>query len=659
MTPANLKQQPLSAEELHKELVSASPLQASKILIQQELYDQQSSLAILDEVSAELSRDGGSQALMKPMLLALFDGVLEIKAVKRLGLHKTGVTPSRLVNDVYTFSYDESSNTGGVSDEVIAKQSLDEVNASGENSAKRIKYSQKDCNGKTVRSKIEDTSSLKTFKKEQMNGNLQTLSNIEVNDQGQRRVLTERSKDPGNSYRNIDVDHNVPLSAIYNEYGSSKALNHEDLKRASNQDINYDLISAKSNRSKKDSKWSEIKSEIGQIDRYKKELENPSLSPENRETIKKRLKVAQNYQEKYTEGTLENGVAKERKAVSSIETGLNKTVGSKLSGEIFEGVSDLKKMVTGNSSSKDIQKALKKHSEGLVGEASKNAAGQTVTQATTKGLGDLIILVLKPVAFELKDIFENGLIADTGCSSKLGAIGFRFKRAFAYVLANIKEIGSGAFAAAFKDFAKFLFNAIVDLFVGFFKRILKILVEGFNAIVNSFKVMFDKNKSPAEKGDAILKIIATTVVTFLSFAFEQQIGTVIKSIPLVGETLAEFSSVLLSSLGSVIVVWLIDQADFFSLKEEKRRQRVQEVFDMRIAQIKENTDIFESTALNRLAEDKLRFKAIAQKMASNIADNKDVNSDVSRMADFLKIELNTKSTDDFMRLLDSKNALVL
>jgi len=108
---------------------------------------------------------------------------------------------------------------------------------------------------------------------------------------------------------------------------------------------------------------------------------------------------------------------------------------------------------------------------------------------------------------------------------------------------------------------------------------------------------------------------------------------------------------LLSGVASTIVVWGLDKFDLFSVKDEVRAKRVGEVFDLRIQQIKENTDAFEAASIEKLAKDKLKFRSITENMSKAIESKSNVNDSVYDMADFMKIDLKIKSTDDFMALL--------
>ena len=146
-------------------------------------------------------------------------------------------------------------------------------------------------------------------------------------------------------------------------------------------------------------------------------------------------------------------------------------------------------------------------------------------------------------------------------------------------------------------FLNLLLNGIVNAFVGLLKKILQVIMEGFTAIVESIKIMMKpaNEVSPAQKADAITKLLATTVITFLGTYFEQSILGFMNGTPL--EFLKDIIIMMLTGIASTLVVWLLDQMDLFSVKGEKRLARVKEIFELRIETIKKNTDIFEKTSI--------------------------------------------------------------
>ncbi len=139
--------------------------------------------------------------------------------------------------------------------------------------------------------------------------------------------------------------------------------------------------------------------------------------------------------------------------------------------------------------------------------------------------------------------------------------------------------------------------------------------------------------------------------------FENQLLGFISGTPL--EPLKDILSIVVSGILSSIVVYLIDKMDLFSLDAKKRTQRIQQIFAMRVQQLKENTDAFEEASITKIAQDRLKFRTVSENMAKSIAANEDVNESVYKMADFMKIDLKIKSTDHFMDLLNKAEPLVV
>ena len=195
------------------------------------------------------------------------------------------------------------------------------------------------------------------------------------------------------------------------------------------------------------------------------------------------------------------------------------------------------------------------------------------------------------------------------------------------------------------------------MFVGLLKKALKIISEGFNAIVQAVKIITGEG-SKAQKADAITKLIATTVTTYVVFALEVSILPTIGQMPF-GDILTDVASIVLSGIASTLVVWIIDKADLFSVKPEKRAQRIKEIFEARIEQLKQNTDTYESTALEHMAKQRIQFSAITDRMAHAIKNNEPVSDSVLDVADFMQIDLKVRAMEDFMALLSKEEPLVV
>ncbi|MEE1676162.1 hypothetical protein SNR37_001489 [Agarivorans aestuarii] len=608
----------LSTEAVIEKLAGCSPLQASRVLLDMEISDQRASLEILEQLEDELDAEqsGIGDTLVKPILLSICDGLVSHPKLK---LAKKGLTATRLVNELENFSYQQASRS---QDDIrLDKVRLDE------HSAKQF-----DNKGEYDRDSLEIKKNLYAYRDKQLDGKRRTYSEIEVNEQGQQRVLykqgddynqSKKSQDKKYSSSSIDVDHQLPLKHIFDEYGSSKALSIDDLAQAANQDGNLRNISAQLNRSKGEMSWSEY---ADKKRARRRELEAKKAA--YKEKGKKLSKTDQAELEAMpSEQTLKNAVAVEKSAKKDVENSLNKSVAKNLT--------------------KDWE---------LAGEAASGAAKQVKDEAKEKGIGELIILIVKPIFFELTDIFKQGVLHGFDTDSKLEALGLRFTRASDYIIKNLANVGLDAIKDALKNFVKYLINAIVSMFVGMLKKALQIISEGFSAIFQSVKILFS-DASFAQKADAITKLLATTVTTYVAFAFEEAIAPYVEMIPVIGPLLKDATGIIVSGIGSTVVVWLIDQADLFSAKAELRTKRIKEVFEMRIQQIKDNTDVFETASLEKLCKDKLQFRQVSELFSKAIEDNQPVNQHVESIADFMQIDLKMKSADDFFKYLETNQQL--
>lgn len=398
-------------------------------------------------------------------------------------------------------------------------------------------------------------------------------------------------------------DHIVALEHAVKEYGTSKFLNDNELKLILNKDENFAVTN-------------------GSLNQSKGSKTNTTAISENKNTI------AAN-QSKETKVRM---IKKEKEATNFVEKELNKKVADNLLKDTFNGN----------------------------GELLNDTKKQAINDSTHKAIGEVVILLIKPIYYEFNDIFKNGVISDLNVSDKVEAFILRMKRVKDYVLKN----SIGTIFDNIKDFLQsfvtLLINGIVNAFVGLLKKILQVISEGFTAIVEAFKIMMKPNSeiTPAQKADAITKIIASAVVPILIFSFEETILVGLKFLigtPL--EFLKDVAMIILSGLASTLVVWLLDQIDLFSVKGEKRLARVKEIFELRIETIKQNTDIFEKTSIETLAKQKLQFKNIIGNMNIAIDNNQNINQSVYEIANFMEIDLKVKSTDEFLNLLSNSKEL--
>jgi hypothetical protein len=391
-------------------------------------------------------------------------------------------------------------------------------------------------------------------------------------------------------------------------------LTDKDMKEIVNHNANLASISESQNKSKGAGTFQQIKDKKTDLERKIKSSQGSASTQAELDKIN----------EKFSGDSLDEGVKLERKATKE----------------------NLKK-----SQDAAINNVLNNKAK-VLSKGGKQAGEQTGFQA----IGHAVILFIKPLFYELNDAIKFGIDKGVGKESTMDGLRFRFSRLAEYIKAEIIP----TLVQGVKDFAnnffKILIEGILGLVTGLFKSLMRIVSEGFSALVGAFKILrkTKEEMSSAQKVDAILKLFASTVVTFVVFYFE---STIMSAMP--NNFIKDIALALLSGVASTIVVYILDKADIFSTKSELRTKRVKDIFEMRIQQVKENTEAFESASIEKLAKDRLQFRAMSENLSHAISSDKNANNSVYNIADFLKVDLKIKSTDDFLSMLDSKEQLVV
>ncbi|PRM88278.1 hypothetical protein CJ671_09065 [Aliarcobacter cryaerophilus] len=589
----------LSFEEMLNDLSNTSPLMMSKKLIEYELYDQQDSIEVLNSIYEEFENNQNIvDELVTPIFFNICDGIVKHP---KLGLAKSGITATSLLNEIKYFDYEDVHHSKR--DMIQDKKNLDEntktntlyyVDKNGQKHKSRYYARNKDTAKKQGLEeqyyKYEDTKKMKDYK----NKYLKNKSRDEYTNQND--VKNKRPQ----------PDHIIPLEHAIKEYGTSKFLTNENLKNALNEDNNFAVTNGSLNQSKGS----------------KTNLEAVS---DGQNTISA----------KQSDATKQRMIQKGKEAKKEVEKDLNN--------KVFENLKE------------DSKKTLRGESK-LVNDAKE----QAIKDSQNKALGEIVILLIKPIYYELNDIFKNGMIANFNVSDKIEAFILRMKRVKNYVMSNAIGTIFDNIKDFLQSFVTLLLNGIVNAFVGLLKKILQVISEGFTAIVEAFKIMMkpDSEVTLAQKADAITKIIASAVVPILIFSFEE---TILAGLKFLNDTPLEFlkdvAMIILSGIATTLVVWILDQIDLFSVKAEKRLARVKEIFELRIETIKQNTDIFEKTSIETLAKQKLQFKNIIGNMNIAIDNNQNINQSVYEIANFMEIDLKVKSTDEFLNLLSNSKEL--
>ena len=488
-----------------------------------------------------------------------------------------------------------------------------------------------------VRSNLEDSSAMNDYKEKQRHGE----KKIKDEYTGKDNLYVSQNNMPDNyndetHRKQAQPDHIVPLKQLHEQYKHNYALDDSDLKRIANSESNLAITSAEINQVKRDMT---NKQYIEWMDEHGKPLD---------------------------ENTKKIMLQKQKEATKSIESDVNKTVAKNLVGKgqvdekaMKNAVNEFKEnngqAPTEEQRNQIEQNLIKKKTNEIRGTAVKNAAGQAKDYA----VGNLILFIVKPIYYEISDIFKNGLKEGVGADSGTQALGIRFTRVKKYVMTHAKAFFGDSILDFVKGFVSSLIEGIISLFVGMLKQVLKILKEGVKIIVGSVQILFGKNAkamSPAQKGDAIIKLIGGSVIAISGVALESLLNKIG-----IGEPWSVVLSTRLSGIASALFMYILNKADLFSTKAEKRYERVKEIFDERIKDVQEATELFDRVALETMKEQRLQFESIQEEINTGLESNDidSINTGLYKLADFMKVDLPYSNTKEFCDYMDSEEVLVL
>ena len=633
-----------------EELEYASPLEISRLLQEMELYDEKTSQEVLDEVHEKFdSAEHLEDEVLKPVFMSVIDGLLEATSGRRAA-RKKGLTASRVVEECTSFSYDDlednHTNVNGYTeykninhDEIEYQVQLEKWKKDGKN-GDRPQYNGSVNSNSTqeyVRSNLEDSSAMNDYKEKQRHGE----KKIKDEYTGKDNLYVSQNNMPDNyndetHRKQAQPDHIVPLKQLHEQYKHNYALDDSDLKRIANSESNLAITSAEINQVKRDMT---NKQYIEWMDEHGKPLD---------------------------ENTKKIMLQKQKEATKSIESDVNKTVAKNLVGKgqvdekaMKNAVNEFKEnngqAPTEEQRNQIEQNLIKKKTNEIRGTAVKNAAGQAKDYA----VGNLILFIVKPIYYEISDIFKNGLKEGVGADSGTQALGIRFTRVKKYVMTHAKAFFGDSILDFVKGFVSSLIEGIISLFVGMLKQVLKILKEGVKIIVGSVQILFGKNAkamSPAQKGDAIIKLIGGSVIAISGVALESLLNKIG-----IGEPWSVVLSTMLSGIASALFMYILNKADLFSTKAEKRYERVKEIFDERIKDVQEATELFDRVALETMKEQRLQFESIQEEINTGLESNDidSINTGLYKLADFMKVDLPYSNTKEFCDYMDSEEVLVL
>lgn len=385
---------------------------------------------------------------------------------------------------------------------------------------------------------------------------------------GQKGEFLEYEKN-GQKYQKIDMhaDHiQARAAAKYNsEYITEKGV--EKLKEFINSDDNFQIIHASANTSKGDVR---VYDENGIDITYK-------ATPEQM------VEATCERWEEDTKSGNKKAILKEKGYLDKNDE-VKKDVREKLKKQYEKSM---------NEESKVILKNIKYHSVG------KTAMKSTAASFPKIFAGQIMYYGIPPIVYETKCIIKNRNVDLDNFFIKLQKA---FERIIDYMQSNLSNMFSNIAHNSLKSFLRIFFDMIIEMLKGTVKKIFKMIKDIVMAFVNSIKILGDKNRTAAEKADAV---VTTLGITISSIA----VNVIIEILEKQCQPLKPFTDplqVIITILTTNIVMLILQKVDIFNVRYGLMVAKIKEIFEEGRAEYKEQLKLLEDetyTNIDKLLEE--------------------------------------------------------
>lgn len=205
-----------------------------------------------------------------------------------------------------------------------------------------------------------------------------------------------------------------------------------------------------------------------------------------------------------------------------------------------------------------------------------------------------------------------------------------------------------------------LFDLVKSIIASFFKKALFIIKEGVGVIVQAFKILLQPagKMSPAQKGDAILKLVGSLIPALLI-----EIGLSSLLIPYFSwwPPGADIAAGVISAFAAAILAYFLDKLDLFSLKSELRLARVREIFDLRIQEIRQSAANFNIAVFETLKNQRIQFEALRNDLSSALQSKnmEKLNETLDHVADFFQVDIPYSTPQEFLQYIRQNDRIII
>lgn len=357
-----------------------------------------------------------------------------------------------------------------------------------------------------------------------------------------QKIEEEELKDEtGNAQvEDLQVDHKLPLATTQISKKFLKDGGIEKLKEFYNSADNFAMLGKTANQCKGDAK---VLNEKGEDITYKATPEQMT------EAIIKKLEGNPKTRKDSTNEKLKNdGILDEN-------------------GKVYPHI---KRKINEDLTKAQNKESIEKLKQTDPIKVTKESGKHTVQNLHKILMGQVLYYVTPPLIYEIKINLDK----NNKTESILENLEESSDRIIKYIVSKKTEIMVSLGEKSFKKFLKNIFDILISMIRATIKKIMKIIRQVVLISVDAIKIMFDKNRSKAEKMDAILQLVSGLVISvvceILFEYIEKQFG--------IPEMFLMPLQMLTTIVCSNFIMITLQEADLFSVRYGYKIENIQKIF---------------------------------------------------------------------------------
>lgn len=366
----------------------------------------------------------------------------------------------------------------------------------------------------------------------------QTDENGKIHDELTGKEGGTKEDKNGNQRSTLEVDHQqAAAAASYNEkYLTEKGV--KDLKFFFNSKDNFAMIDKTANQSKGD---------VRVYDKNGNDITHRATPEQLANAVCERW---ENVKPETKQKLIDKGYLNEDGKV-------NKSVKKKLTENLRHSQ---------NVESKVILKNVK------YDQVAKDAGKQTAANLYKIVAGQIIYYAAPPLLYEVRCIVKEKNITIDNALNKIEKAG---KRVGNYVYSHLKDILGNIVVNSLKSFVKTFMDILINLVKATVKKMLKMAKTLCLSVVDSVRIIADKNRTPAEQGDAVFSLLGVTVANIAIEALFEYIEAQ-SGLP---EFLLTPFQIITSVICSNLVIIILQKLDLFDVRFGFKVNKIEQLFN--------------------------------------------------------------------------------